>query len=151
ENWTATLEPNWAAPLWPYTKSFPIFTCPSSVGRSPTADPRIPGLSYALNGYSAGRYDGAVPAPSQYALLWDYRLQTSWGVADPSPNIGGQGTCAWMNATMNPAHDAQTEAKGQAWIPFDTELYNVLYHDGHVKHEHAGRLYRAMSETTPGF
>jgi hypothetical protein len=151
ENWSATLVPNWAAPLWSYTKSFPIFTCPSSAGRSPSSDLRIPGLNYAMNGWASGRPDGAVPSPSQYALLWDYRLQTSWAVADPSPNQYGNGICAWMNATMNPAHSADTQLKGQVWIPDDTELYNVFYHDGHAKHEHGGILYRAMSESAPGF
>jgi len=149
DNWANTPVPNWAAAVHPYMRAYPIFTCPSSAGRSPSSDPNVPNINYALNGYAAGRPDGGCPAASQYVLLWDYRLQTSWAVANPSPGPGGQGFCAWMNATMNPPHGSDNTGKGQVWIPTDNEYYNVLYHDLHAKNEHGGILYRELPETEP--
>lgn len=149
DNWSNTIVPNWVALTYPYTKTFPIYTCPSSQGRSPSSDATLPGLNYAMNGYAAGRQDAACPSPSQFALVWDYRLQTSWAVANPSPGQGGNGNCAWMNPTMNPPHGSDQTGKGQVWIPTDNEYYNVLYHDMHAKNEHGAFLYREMSETQP--
>jgi prepilin-type N-terminal cleavage/methylation domain-containing protein len=150
DNWATTNVQNWAQPLWTYTRAFGIFTCPSSAAWSQSADPRQPPLNFALNGYAAGKSDGACPASSQYALLWDYRLKTSWAVADPSPNQGGRGFCNWMNPTMNPAH-FYVGSKDPAWIPLDAELYDVLFHDGHVKYMRGAQLFRATAENTPGF
>jgi prepilin-type N-terminal cleavage/methylation domain-containing protein len=149
DNWAVdTGIPNWARGLFTYVKDYGVFTCPSNAGWSPSANQLQRPLSYAYNGYSAGRSDANAPSTSQYVLLYDYRLKTSWAVANPSWNQGGKGFCNWMNATMNPSHyPAQKEGN---WIPVDSEIYVVLFHDGHVKHVRGAQLFRATAETTPG-
>ena len=82
-----------------------------------------------------------------FSLITAIRFKTSWAVANPSWQPGG-GLCNWMNPTMNPAHfPAQ---KDPAWIPVDSEIYVVLFHDGHVKHIRGAQLFRATAENTPG-
>jgi prepilin-type N-terminal cleavage/methylation domain-containing protein/prepilin-type processing-associated H-X9-DG protein len=110
-DWYGSPYGNWANAIYSYVKAPGVYVCKSSRGWTQNSNTKMYPLTYVYNGFAAARSDAAVPEPTRFVLLWDYRYQTSYAVADPVP-----GGWAWY----------------EGWAPHPNQ-YNCAYFDGHVK------------------
>jgi prepilin-type N-terminal cleavage/methylation domain-containing protein/prepilin-type processing-associated H-X9-DG protein len=130
-DWKTAPYANWAQAInATYVKNDQIFRCKSSKGWTEKSNRFSPGLSYVYNGFAAANSMSAVPSTSEYILLYDYRYQTSYAVANPVPDP----ECSW--------------AYYPGWATH-MENFNVLYFDGHVKNLPEGRFRQAIWNLPP--
>ncbi len=127
-DWTVSPRVNWAQAVLPYIRNYRIFRCPSSKGVAPGSTADIPGLSYVMNGYAAGRNQDGAPDPSSFCLLYDVRFETSEARINPAPG--------WMWWYWG-------------WTAHDPR-YIVLFQDNHVKTVHETRFGQDIWNAPPG-
>lgn len=112
-DWYNSPYANWAFAIYTYVKAPGVYVCKSSRGWTQNSNTSMYPLTYVYNGFAAARSDASVPEVSRFILLWDYRYETSYAVANPVP-----GGWAWY----------------EGWAPHPAQ-YNCLYFDTHVKNK----------------